>query len=205
MSASKTMQKKRIAQVKRNTTETQINVKVNLDGQGKSQISTGVGFFDHMLGLLAKHSLCDLEIKAKGDLEVDEHHTVEDVGICLGQAIKKALGDRKGIHRYASIQLAMDETLCGAAVDISGRPMLIFNAKAPQPRERDFDLGLTKEFFKAFSMHAGATLHINVLYGFDNLHHVNESIFKAVAKVLMHAVERNPREKGIPSTKGSLE
>ena len=197
--------KKRIAQVERNTSETQIKVKVNLDGGGKIKVSTGIAFFDHMLTLLAKHSLCDFDIKAKGDLEVDEHHTVEDVGICLGQAIKKALGDRMGIRRYASIQLPMDDTLCNAAVDISGRPILVFNAKAPHPRERDFDISLTKEFYKALTQHAGITLHVNLLYGTENLHHVNEAIFKATAKVLMSAMERNPRVRGVPSTKGYLE
>ena len=197
--------KSRTAEVKRKTNETDITVKVNLDGEGKAKVSTGIPFFDHMLSLLAKHSLCDFQIKAKGDLEIDEHHTVEDVGICLGQAIKKALGDRVGIRRYASIQLPMDDTLCSTAIDISGRPILVFNAKAPHPRERDFEISLTKEFYKALTQHAGVTLHINVLYGTENLHHVNESIFKATAKVLMVAIERNPRIKGIPSTKGALE
>ena len=195
----------RTSEVKRKTSETDITVKVNLDGQGNAKISTGIGFFDHMLDLLAKHSLIDMEIKAKGDLHIDEHHTIEDVGICLGQAIKKALGDRLGIRRYASIQLPMDETLCGAAIDISGRPILVFNAKAPHPREREFDISLVKEFFKAFTQHAGVTLHVNLLCGAENLHHVNEAIFKATAKVLLMAVERNPRVKGIPSTKGALD
>ncbi len=195
----------RTAEIKRKTSETDITVKVNLDGQGVAKVSTGVGFFDHMLDLLAKHSLIDMDIKAKGDLEIDEHHTIEDVGICLGQAIKKALGERVGIRRYASIQLPMDDTLCNAAIDISGRPILVFNATAPRPRERDFEISLTKEFYKALTQHAGITLHINVLYGTDNLHHVNESIFKATAKVLMLAIERNPRIKGVPSTKGALE
>lgn len=197
--------KRRTAEVSRNTSETQIKIRINLDGTGKAKITTGIGFFDHMLTLFAKHSLCDMEIKAKGDLQVDEHHTIEDVGICLGGAVKKALGNREGIHRYASIQLPMDETLCGAAIDISGRPILVFNAKAPHPREREFDISLVKEFFKAFTQHSGVTLHINLLYGAENLHHVNESIFKATAKALMQAVERNPRVKGVPSTKGALD
>ena len=194
----------RSASVSRKTRETAIDVTVNLDGTGAFDMSTGVGFFDHMLEQLSRHSLIDIVAKAKGDLHIDDHHTVEDTGIALGQAISKALGDRRGISRYASSDLAMDGTLVSAAVDISGRPFFICNVIFSSPKIGTFDTELVREFFNALAQHAGIALHINAHY-FDNNHHLAESCFKAVARSLRAAIEMDPRQQGvIPSTKGTL-
>lgn len=195
---------KRTASVVRKTKETDIKLEIGLDGSGKFNINTGVGFFDHMLEQLSRHSLIDMKIKAKGDLHIDAHHTTEDVGIALGQALSKALGDRAGINRYASLDLAMDETLTRAAIDVSGRPYLIWDAEFSRPKVGDFDTELFREFFQAFSQNAGITLHVTNLYG-ENNHHIAETCFKAVARVLRQAIEIDPRQIGIvPSTKGTL-
>jgi len=194
----------RTASISRSTNETSISVSVNLDGTGTSKISTGVGFFDHMLDQLSRHSLIDMEIEAKGDLHVDDHHCVEDTGIAIGQAIAKALGDRKGITRYASLDLAMDETMTKAAVDLSGRPFLVWNVKFSSPKIGTFDTELVREFFQALSQHAGITLHVLNHYGANN-HHIAETCFKAVARVLRTATEIDLRQAGrVPSTKGTL-
>ena len=194
----------RTASVSRKTKETEIAVSVDLDGKGVSNISTGVGFFDHMLDQLSRHSLIDMTIEAKGDLHIDDHHTVEDTGIAIGQAIAKALGERRGITRYASIDLAMDETLTRAAVDVSGRPYLVWQVAFSAAKIGSFDTELVKEFFQALSQHAGITLHVTNHYGANN-HHVAETCFKAVARVLRSALERDPRQPdAVPSTKGSL-
>ena len=190
--------------VSRKTKETGIEVSVNLDGSGVYSVATGVGFFDHMLEQLSRHSLIDISVKADGDLHIDDHHTVEDVGIALGQAISKALGDRRGIARYAACDLVMDGTLTSAAVDISGRPFFVWNAAFSSPKIGAFDTELVREFFTALAQHAGVTLHINSRY-FDNNHHLAESCFKAVARALRTAIETDPRQQGaIPSTKGTL-
>ena len=194
----------RKASCSRETKETAISVSVDIDGTGRYEISTGVGFFDHMLEQLSRHSLIDLTVKAKGDLHIDDHHTVEDTGIALGQALAKALGERRGINRYASIDLAMDETLTRAAVDISGRPFLVWNVAFSSPKIGTFDTELVREFFQALAQNAGITLHVANLYGANN-HHIAETCFKAVARVLRTALERDPRQaSAIPSTKGSL-
>ena len=194
----------RTATVARDTKETAISVTVDLDGTGKGEISTGVGFFDHMLDQLARHSLVDMTIEAKGDLHIDDHHTVEDTGIAIGQAIRQALGDRAGITRYADALLPMDETLTRAAIDVSGRPFLVFNVAFPRDKIGTFDTELVREFFQAFAMNAGITLHVETLYG-ANAHHIAESCFKAVARALRVAIGVDPRQGGaIPSTKGSL-
>lgn len=194
----------RQADINRKTNETEIAVTVDLDGEGRSEISTGVGFFDHMLQQLARHSLIDLEVRAKGDLHIDDHHTVEDCGIAIGQAIAKALGDRRGIMRYASLDLAMDEALTRAAVDISGRPFLVWQVTFPTPKIGRFDTELVREFFQALAQNAGITLHVTNLYGGNN-HHIAETCFKAVARVLRAALEPDPRQpNAIPSTKGTL-
>ena len=194
----------RKASVKRKTGETEIAVTANLDGTGDCRIATGIGFFDHMLELFGRHALIDLDVEAKGDTHVDFHHTVEDVGIALGQAVAKALGDKKGIRRYASLDLPMDETLTRVALDISGRPFLVFRTTFSQPKIGEFDTELVREWFQAFVVHAGVTLHIDTLYG-DNNHHIAESCFKGLARALRAAVEIDPRQEGrIPSTKGSL-
>lgn len=194
----------RTATVSRTTNETSISVSVNLDGTGKATISTGVGFFDHMLDQLCRHSLIDMEISAKGDLHIDDHHTVEDTGIALGQALSKALGDRKGIVRYASLDLVMDETMTKAGIDISGRPFLVWNVNFSAPKIGTFDTELAREFFQALSQHAGMTLHVMNHYGANN-HHIAETCFKAVARVLRTATEIDPRQAGrVPSTKGTL-
>ncbi|HTV67321.1 MAG TPA: imidazoleglycerol-phosphate dehydratase HisB [Rhizobiaceae bacterium] len=195
---------KRAASISRKTKETEISVIVEIDGTGRFDVSTGVGFFDHMLEQLSRHSLIDITAKAKGDLHIDDHHTVEDVGIALGQAIAKALGERRGINRFASIDLAMDETLTRAAVDVSGRPFLVWNVAFSSPKVGTFDTELVREFFQAFAQNAGITLHVNNLY-FANNHHLAETCFKAVARVLRVALERDPRQAdAIPSTKGTL-
>ncbi|MDJ0614342.1 MAG: imidazoleglycerol-phosphate dehydratase HisB [Rhizobiaceae bacterium] len=194
----------RTAKITRKTAETDIAVEVNLDGSGDYDIQTGAGFFDHMLDQLSRHSLIDMKVRCDGDLHIDAHHTTEDVGIALGQAINKALGDRKGITRYASIDLAMDETLTRAALDVSGRPFLVWNAEFSAPKVGDYDTELFREFFQAFSQHAGITLHVTNHYG-DNNHHIAETCFKAVARALRAAIEIDPRQADrIPSTKGSL-
>jgi imidazoleglycerol-phosphate dehydratase len=194
----------RQARIERKTTETAIDATVNLDGSGAYSVKTGVGFLDHMLEQLARHSLIDITLTAKGDTHIDFHHTAEDSAIALGQAVARALGDRKGICRYASSLLPMDEALTRAAIDVSGRPYLVFKVDFPRPKIGDFDTELVREWFQAFTMNAGVTLHIETLYG-DNCHHIAESCFKALARALREAVEIDPRQKDrIPSTKGSL-
>ncbi len=194
----------RRAEISRKTSETDIDVSVDLDGTGAFEISTGVGFFDHMLEQLSKHSMIDMTIRAAGDLHIDDHHTVEDTGIALGQAVSMALGDRRGINRYASLDLAMDETMTKAAIDVSGRPYLVWNVVFPTNKIGTFDTELVREFFQAFSQHAGITLHVMNHYG-ANSHHIAETCFKAVARTLRHAIEADPRNAGaVPSTKGSL-
>jgi imidazoleglycerol-phosphate dehydratase len=194
----------RRATITRKTNETEITVDVGLDGAGTARISTGIGFFDHMLDQIARHSGIDLEVKAKGDIHIDMHHTVEDTGIALGQAVREALGERKGIGRYADVHLPMDETLTRVAIDISGRPFLVFRSEFTAPKIGDFDTELVREFFQAFAMNAGITLHIETLYG-ANSHHIAESCFKGVARALRAAIAIDERRKGeIPSTKGSL-
>ncbi len=195
---------KRIATINRKTKETDISVSVNLDGTGKSEIATGVGFFDHMLEQLSKHSLIDLTIKAKGDLHIDAHHTVEDVGLTLGQALKEALGDRKGIARYGYAYAPMDETLSRVTLDLSNRPFSIFNVNFTQESLGEMQTELFREFFGALAQAGGITLHAENLYGVNN-HHIIESTFKALAKALRMAVEIDPRARDIvPSTKGTL-
>jgi imidazoleglycerol-phosphate dehydratase len=194
----------RKASIERRTSETQVSASVDLDGTGAYEVKTGIGFLDHMLEQLARHSLIDIKLTAKGDLHIDFHHTAEDSGIALGQAVAKALGDRKGIRRYASLHLPMDEALTRAAIDVSGRPYLIWKVDFSRPKIGDFDTELVREWFQAFAMNAGITLHIETLYG-DNNHHIAESCFKALARALREAIEIDPRQKDrIPSTKGSL-
>ena len=190
--------------VKRSTKETDVEVAIDLDGQGAASISTGIGFFDHMLDLLALHSRIDITVKAKGDLHIDHHHTTEDVGIALGQAIKQALGDMKGITRYADVHVPMDEALTRVALDISGRPFLVFKAEFGRDKVGAFDTELVREWFQAFAINAGITLHVETLYG-SNDHHIAESCFKGLARALRTAVAIDPHAKDeVPSTKGSL-
>ncbi|MDQ4135293.1 MAG: imidazoleglycerol-phosphate dehydratase HisB [Pseudomonadota bacterium] len=194
----------RAASVSRRTAETDVAVSIALDGTGKAEIATGVGFLDHMLELFARHALVDLTVKVTGDLHVDQHHTTEDAGIALGQALLQALGDKRGIVRYADIHLPMDETLTRVALDISGRPFLVFRTAFPTEKIGAFDTELVREWFQAFSMNAGITLHVETLYG-ANSHHIAESCFKGLARALRAAVAVDPREEGrIPSTKGAL-
>jgi imidazoleglycerol-phosphate dehydratase len=194
----------RIAEIARNTTETQITVRVNLDGTGQAKLATGIGFFDHMLDQIARHGLIDLDIVAKGDLHIDGHHTVEDVGIALGQAVAKAVGDKKGIRRYGHAYVPLDEALSRVVIDFSGRPGLIMNVPFKSGMIGGFDSQLTHEFFQGFVNHAFATLHIDNLRG-ENAHHQAETVFKAFARALRAALELDPRAAGtIPSTKGSL-
>jgi imidazoleglycerol-phosphate dehydratase len=193
----------RQARVERRTKETQIVLQLGLDGSGSSKVHTTIPFFDHMLEAWARHGLMDLSVDARGDTEVDLHHTVEDVGICLGKALREALGDRKGIVRYGSAYLPMDEALLHAAVDISGRPYLVFNVPLQRTRIGSFDLDLLKDFFRALSVNAEITLHVNMHYG-ENLHHIAEATFKAVGRALAAATRLDPRVTGVPSTKGSL-
>ena len=194
----------RIAEISRKTTETAVSASVNLDGTGTYKVKTGVGFFDHMMEQLARHSLIDITLEADGDLHIDDHHTVEDCGIALGQAVAKALGERKGIRRYGSYDLPMDEALSRCAVDVSGRPFLIFKVTFPTAKIGTFDTELVREWFQAFAMNSGITLHIESAYG-ANSHHIAESCFKALARALRDAVEIDPRQKDcIPSTKGTL-
>jgi imidazoleglycerol-phosphate dehydratase len=194
----------RSASVSRRTAETDVAVSIALDGTGKAEISTGVGFLDHMLELFARHGLFDLTVKVTGDLHVDQHHTTEDTGIALGQAILQALGDKKGISRYADIHCPMDETLTRVALDISGRPFLVFRTTFPTEKIGGFDTELVREFYQAFAINAGLTLHVETLYG-ENSHHIAESCFKGLARALRQAVALDPREEGrVPSTKGTL-
>ncbi len=194
----------RKAEISRKTTETSVKVAVNLDGTGVYSAKTGVGFFDHMMEQLARHSLIDITLATAGDLHIDDHHAVEDSGIALGQAVAKALGDRKGIRRYGSCELPMDEALSRCALDVSGRPFLVFKVAFPTDKIGTFDTELVREWFQAFAMHAGITLHLENAYGL-NSHHIAESCFKALARALRDAVEIDPRQENrIPSTKGTL-
>jgi imidazoleglycerol-phosphate dehydratase len=194
----------RSATVTRRTRETEITATVNLDGSGVGTISTGVGFLDHMLEQLARHSLIDIELTAKGDLHVDFHHTTEDCGIVLGQALAKALGDKAGITRYAALHLPMDETLTRVAIDVSGRPYLVWKVAFTRPKVGDMDTELFREWFQAFAQNAGITLHIETLYG-ENNHHIAETCYKGLARALREAITVDPRQAGrVPSTKGTL-
>src|SRR5438045_4645062 len=194
----------RKAALKRKTKEPDVEVETNLDGTGAGSVATGIGFLDHMLDLLARHSRIDIAVKAKGDLHIDDHHTAEDVGIALGQAVKQALGDMKGITRYADVHVPMDEALTRVAIDISGRPFLVFKAKFGRHKIGTFDTELVQEWFQAFAMNAGVTLHVETLYG-TNDHHIAESCFKGLARALRAAVAIDPRAANeVPSTKGSL-
>lgn len=194
----------RQAEVSRRTNETTIKASLDLDGSGKAKITTGVGFLDHMLDLLARHALFDIDMHVEGDLHIDQHHSVEDCGIVLGQAFQKALQEKKGITRYGDCLLPMDETLTRTAVDVSGRPFLVFKTVFPTEKIGVFDTELVREWFQAFAMNAGITLHCETLYG-DNSHHIAESCFKGLARALRKAVSRDPREgERIPSTKGAL-
>ena len=203
MSKSTETKKARRAEMERKTAETQISIKLNLDGEGTCDIATGIGFLDHMLTLLAKHSFMDLTVKAKGDLEVNSHHTVEDIGIVLGEALQEALGDKAGIHRYGNCFIPMDETLAQVCLDFSGRPFLAFGAEIPKIQLGNYDTEMTEEFFRAVAMHCGLTLHIRVLYG-SNVHHIIEAIFKAFARAVAEAAAVDPRVKGVMSSKGVL-
>lgn len=193
----------RTATVERVTGETAVTVSLNLDGSGQTQVATGIGFFDHMLILLGKHGLFDLAIEAKGDLFVDGHHTVEDTGIVLGQALAKTLGDKSGIKRYGTAYVPMDEALASVSLDISGRPYLVFDAVLPGERVGQFDSELAEEFFRALSIHAGLTLHVRLLSG-KNTHHIIEAMFKALGRALNDATRQDDRIKGVMSTKGML-
>ncbi|MDG1128720.1 MAG: imidazoleglycerol-phosphate dehydratase HisB [Paracoccaceae bacterium] len=194
----------RTATITRKTAETDITVQIDLDGTGRYDNQTGVGFFDHMLDQLSRHALIDMTIRATGDLHIDDHHTVEDVGIALGQALTQALGDKRGIRRYGSCLLPMDDAQLRAALDLSGRPFLVWNVDMPTAKIGTFDTELVREFFQAFATHGGITLHVDRLHGF-NSHHIAEAAFKAVARALREAVEPDPRRAdAIPSTKGTL-
>ncbi|MFZ0422607.1 MAG: imidazoleglycerol-phosphate dehydratase HisB [Xanthobacteraceae bacterium] len=190
--------------VKRTTKETDVEVAIDLDGEGRASIATGIGFLDHMLDLLARHSRIDISVKAKGDLHIDQHHTTEDVGIALGQALRQALGDMKGITRYADVHLPMDEALTRVALDISGRPFLVFKVEFGRAKIGEFDTALVQEWFQAFAVNAALTLHVTALYG-SNDHHIAESCFKGLARALRAAVAIDPRAVNeVPSTKGTL-
>lgn len=194
----------RNAAVKRKTKETDVEVEIALDGSGRAEVATGIGFLDHMLDLLARHSRIDMAVRAKGDLHIDQHHTTEDVGIALGQAVKQALGDMKGITRYADLHMPMDEALTRVALDISGRPFLVFKAAFVRDKVGTFDTELVQEWFQAFAVNAGVTLHVETLYG-TNDHHIAESCFKGLARALRTAIAIDARAKDeVPSTKGSL-
>jgi imidazoleglycerol-phosphate dehydratase len=195
----------RMASLKRKTGETSVEVSLNLDGDGTYSISTGIGFLDHMLALLARHSLIDLEVKAQGDLHVDMHHTVEDVGITIGQALSKALAERRGVRRYGYAYIPMDEALSRVALDLSSRPHLVWNVAFSRSNIGEFDVELLREWFQAFVLNAGITMHVETLQG-DNSHHIAESCYKALAHALRQAVELDPRQHSrIPSTKGILQ
>ena len=194
----------REAAITRKTTETEVTVALNLDGTGVAEVATGVGFFDHMLDQLARHALFDIRLTAKGDLHIDDHHTVEDCGIAIGQALTAALGDKRGIRRYGHFRLAMDDTQVACALDLSARPFLVWNVPFTAPKIGSFDTELVREFFQALSTHGGITLHLDLIHGI-NSHHIAEATFKAVARALREAVEPDPRRAGvIPSTKGML-
>ena len=194
----------RKAEITRTTNETEISVSVTLDGTGQHRMASGVGFFDHMLDQLARHALVDITLSAKGDLHIDDHHTVEDCGIALGQALARALGDKRGIRRYGECSLPMDDAQVRCALDLSGRPFLVWNVPFPTPKIGSFDTELVREFFQALATHAGITLHVDLIHGI-NSHHIAEAVFKAVARSLRLAVEADPRMAGsIPSTKGTL-
>ncbi|ABL00638.1 imidazoleglycerol-phosphate dehydratase HisB [Pelobacter propionicus] len=193
----------RTATIERNTSETRIRLTLNIDGRGETSIGSGVPFLDHMLNLFARHGLFDLSLEACGDTQIDFHHTVEDIGIVLGEAFKQALADKQGINRYGQVTVPMDETLASAVVDISGRPYLVYNVDLPKAKVGDFDVELAQEFFQAFANHCGINLHINLLYG-DNLHHIIEACFKAVGRAMDMATRLDPRVEGVMSTKGVL-
>lgn len=193
----------RKAKIERRTAETEIQLEIDLDGTGQTQVRTGVGFLDHMLNLFAKHGGLDLDVTARGDLHVDQHHTVEDVGICLGQALRQALGDKAGIRRYGHFTLPMEETLVTTALDLSGRYFLVFQAEFPTPKIGEFDSELVQDFWQATAANALCNLHILLHHG-RNSHHISEAIFKSAARALRMAVERDPRSSGVPSTKGTL-
>ena len=193
----------RTAEVKRDTRETRVSVGLNLDGGGAAKMATGVGFLDHMLDLLARHGLMDITVQADGDTRVDAHHTTEDVGIVLGQALREALGDRKGIRRFGHASVPMDDSLADVAVDLGGRAVCVFNVEFPAPKVGEFDTELVEEFLRALAMNAGMNLHVNVPYG-GNAHHVSEAIFKALARSLEMATRIDPRVKGLPTTKGLM-
>lgn len=194
----------RAAEVERRTKETTVRVRLALDGSGSATVRTGIGFFDHMLEALAKHSLADLEVEASGDLHVDQHHTVEDVGIVLGQALSQALGDRRGIRRFGEATVPLDDALARVVVDVSGRPYLAYHADPPSWQKLgDYDVALTPEFFRALATHGGLTIHVDLLRG-QNAHHAVEAVFKAAARALGEATRLDPRVRDVPSTKGSL-
>lgn len=194
----------RTATINRTTKETSIQIDLALDGSGRHEIATGVAFFDHMLTQIARHGFFDLTVQAKGDLEVDAHHTVEDVGICLGEAFKQALGDKAGLRRYGRGTMPMHEALASVVLDFSGRPFLVWHVDLPKAQVGNFDLELVQEFFTAFCNHSGANIHVNLAYG-DNLHHIVEAVFKALAKALDEATQIDPRVQGVLSSKGALE
>lgn len=193
----------RDASIQRITKETSIRLSLNVDGSGEAKICTSVPFLDHMLNLFSRHGLFNLEVEAKGDIDIDFHHTVEDIGIVLGDAFRQALGDKRGIRRYGQATVPMDETLASVAVDISGRPYLVYHVSLPKVKIGDFDVELAREFFQAFANHAGINLHINVMYG-DNVHHIIEACFKAFARAMDCATQFDERVTGVMSTKGSL-
>ena len=193
----------RTAEIERNTKETQIKLSLNLDGEGNGTVDTGIGFFNHMLELLKKHALIDLSVACHGDLDVDYHHTVEDVGLVFGQALNQALGDRKGITRYGFASIPMDESLCETSIDLGGRPFLVFTSDKKHLMVRDFEVKLLEEFFRAVSVEGRLNIHAREIYG-DEAHHVCEGVFKSFARALRQAVSNDPREKGVPSSKGVL-
>ena len=194
----------RTATISRKTKETEISVTLDLDGRGTHQIESGVPFLDHMLTQIARHGFFDLQVSAKGDLEIDAHHTVEDLGICLGEAFKKALGDKSGVRRYGRGSMPMHEALAAVVLDFSGRPFLVYNVPLPKAQVGNFELELVEEFFTAFCNHAGANVHVNLAYG-DNLHHILEAVFKPVARALDEATQLDPRVEGVLSSKVTLE
>lgn len=193
----------RKAAIERNTRETKISLSLDLDGSGEGTVDTGIGFFNHMFELLKKHALFDLSVKAVGDLDVDYHHTVEDVGLVFGQALNQALGDRRGIVRYGFASIPMDEALCEASIDLGGRPFIVFSSGKKHMMVRDFEVKLLEEFFRAVSVEGRMNVHLREIYG-DEAHHVCEGVFKSFARALRQAVSKDPREKGIPSSKGAI-
>lgn len=203
MNTNNTSDTSRTGEISRDTSETQLNVRVNLDGTGKCICDVNVPFFAHMLNLLARHALIDIELTGKGDIEIDAHHTVEDAGIVLGQAVRAALGDRTGIQRYGEAYVPMEETLARCVLDLCNRPYICFNAEIPKVKVGDFDAELAEEFFRGFAFNAGITMHIDLIRG-GNIHHMLEAIFKAVGRALSAAIQQNPRIQGVLSTKGKL-